>query len=296
MMAVARVARPIVGLLSLSTDGVLRMFGIHQVKVPGVTADEVRVMLEQGAEEGVFAETEHELMTNVLNLDERLVKSIQTPRTDVVFVDVRADRDASRLALHGQPHSVVPLCEGGLDNVIGFVRTSRVLDAMLTAGPLDLAALAEPALFVPETMTLMALLEQFKRTHLPIALVVDEFGGVEGLVSLMDVVSAIVGDLPPGPGEESAAIQREDGSWLLAGAIDIDAVARTLDDEALISEDERQHYHTLAGLAMLALGRVPRTGDVFERGGHRFEVVDMDGHRVDRLLATRRAARSSPRP
>lgn len=295
MMAVARVARPVVGLLSLSTDGVLRIFGIHQVKVPGVTADEVRVMLEQGAEEGVFAETEHELMTNVLNLDERLVKSIQTPRTDVVFVDVRADRDASRLALHGQPHSVVPLCEGGLDNVIGFVRTSRVLDAMLSAAPLDLAALAEPALFVPETMTLMALLEQFKRTHLPIALVVDEFGGVEGLVSLMDVVSAIVGDLPPGPGEESAAIQREDGSWLLAGAIDIDAVARTLDDEALISEDERQHYHTLAGLAMLALGRVPRTGDVFERGGHRFEVVDMDGHRVDRLLATRRAARSSPR-
>lgn len=288
MDLLAKAVRPLVSLLSLSTDTVLRLFGVRQTKQPGVTVEEVRVMLEQGAEEGVFAETEHELVTNVLNLDERLVKSIHTPRADVVYLDLRDDRQRNLRKLREQPHTVLPLCEEGLDHVIGFIRSTRVLDAIIGERPLDLPALAEPALFVPETMTLMVLLEQFRRTHLPVALVVDEFGDVEGLVSLMDVVSAIVGDLPSEPGEEPSTVKRADGSWLLDGALDIDTVARTLDDEALVNDDERQQYHTLGGLAMLALGRVPRTGDTFERGEYQFEIVDMDGHRVDRVLASRR--------
>ncbi len=287
MDGVARLARPVVALLSVSTDAVLALFRVRQVKEPGVTADEVRVMLEQGAEEGVFAETEHQLLTNVMRLDERPVKSIQTPRADIVYVDVRNTAATNRQLLQAQPHDVVPLCEGGLENVLGFVRSTRLLEALLEDRPLDLPTLAEPALFVPETLSLMSLLEHFKRTHLPIALVVDEFGDVEGLVSLMDVVSAIVGDLPGDPREEPAAVQRDDGSWLLEGGLDIDSVSRILSDDRLMSDDERQQYHTLGGLAMLALERVPRTGDVFERGGHRFEVVDMDGHRVDRVLASR---------
>lgn len=294
MDVLATVARPLVSLLSLSTDTLLRLFGIRQNKQPGVTADEVRVMLEQGAEEGVFAATEHQLMTNVLNLDDRVVKSIQTPRADVVFLDVDDDRAKNLGKLREQPHSVVPLCRDGLDHVLGFIRTTRVLDALLAEQPVDLPALAEPALFVPETMTLMMLLEQFKRTHLPLALVVDEFGDVEGLVSLMDVVSAIVGDLPGAPGEELAAVRREDGSWLLDGALDIDTLMRTLEDDALMSDEERQQYHTLGGLSMVALGRVPRTGDTFERGAYRFEVVDMDGHRVDRVLASRTVDTAPP--
>ena len=151
---------------------------------------------------------------------------------------------------------------------------------------------SQPALFVPETMTLMKLLEQFKRAHLPIALVVDEFGDVEGLVSLTDVIASIVGDLPAEPGEEPSIVRRDDGSWLLDGALDIDAVTRALRADSLLSDEDRQHYHTLGGLAMLALGRVPRIGDVFERGAYRFEVVDMDGNRVDRVLASRREGRS----
>ncbi len=287
MDLLATVARPLVSLLSLSTDTVLRVLGVRQTKQPGVTVDEVRVMLEQGAEEGVFAATEHELVTNVLNLDERVVKSIQTPRADVVYLDLRDDRSRNLRKLREQPHTVLPLCQEGLDHVIGFIRSTRVLDAIVDEQPVDLPALAEPALFVPETMTLMVLLEQFKRTHLPVALVVDEFGDVEGLVSLMDVVSAIVGDMPSEPGEEPSTLQRADGSWLLDGALDIETVSRTLEDESLVNDDERRQYHTLGGLAMLALGRVPRSGDTFERGGYRFEVVDMDGHRVDRLIASR---------
>jgi putative hemolysin len=123
--------------------------------------------------------------------------------------------------------------------------------------------------------------------HLPAALVVDEFGAVEGLVSLMDVVSAIVGDLPAEPGEEPAIVKRDDGSWLLDGALDLDTVVRTLDAESFVSEEDRYHYHTLGGLVMLALGRVPRTGDKFQRGEYQFEVVDMDGNRVDRVLVSR---------
>ena len=135
-------------------------------------------------------------------------------------------------------------------------------------------------------MTLLKLLEQFKRTHLPVALVVDEFGDTQGLVSLTDVTSSIVGDLPAGPGEEPLIIRRDDGSWLIDGGLDLDTVMRTIHTEPLLSENEGRHYHTLGGLAMAALGRVPRTGDVFERRRYRFEVVDMDGHRVDRVLVS----------
>lgn len=288
MEVVAGVTRPIVFLLSVSTDSILRLFRVRQAKQPGVTADEIRVMLEQGAEEGVFEPTEHELVTNVLNLDERHVGAVLTPRSDVVYVDIRDSVDTLREKLREQPHSVLPLCDGSLDKVLGFVRSTKVLERFLERGQPDLPSLAEPPLFVPETMTLMKLLEQFKRTHLPIALVVDEFGDVEGLVSFTDVISSIVGDLPTEPGEEPAIVQREDGSWLLDGAVDLDTALRTLEAEAIVSDEDRQHFHTLGGLAMVALGRVPRTGDVFERGDYRFEVVDMDGNRVDRILASRR--------
>ena len=288
MEVVAGVTRPIVFLLSVSTDSILRLFRVRQAKQPGVTADEIRVMLEQGAEEGVFEPTEHELVTNVLNLDERHVGAVLTPRSNIVYVDIRDSVDTLREKLREQPHSVLPLCDGSLDKVLGFVRSTKVLERFLERGQPDLPSLAEPPLFVPETMTLMKLLEQFKRTHLPIALVVDEFGDVEGLVSFTDVISSIVGDLPTEPGEEPAIVQREDGSWLLDGAVDLDTALRTLEAEAMVNDEDRQHFHTLGGLAMVALGRVPRTGDVFERGDYRFEVVDMDGNRVDRILASRR--------
>jgi putative hemolysin len=289
MEVVAGVTRPIVFLLSVSTDSILRLFRVRQAKQPGVTADEIRVMLEQGAEEGVFEPTEHELVTNVLNLDERHVGAVLTPRSNIVYVDIRDSVDTLREKLREQPHSVLPLCDGSLDKVLGFVRSTKVLERFLERGQPDLPSLAEPPLFVPETMTLMKLLEQFKRTHLPIALVVDEFGDVEGLVSFTDVISSIVGDLPMEPGEEPAIVQREDGSWLLDGAVDLDTALRTLEAEAIVSDEDRQHFHTLGGLAMVALGRVPRTGDVFERGDYRFEVVDMDGNRVDRVLASRKS-------
>jgi putative hemolysin len=295
MVILATIGRPIVTFLSVSTDTILRLLGVRQVKQPAVTVEEIRVLLEQGADEGVFEDAEHEMVTNVLNLDDRHVGAVLTPRSDVVFLDVRDAMDVNRQKLRQDPHNVLPLCDGGLDHVLGFVRSTAVLHKLLDGKTIDLPALAEKPLFVPETMSLMTLLEQFKRTHLPVALVVDEFGGVEGLVSLTDVIGSIVGELPSEPGDEPSIVRRDDGSWLLDGALDLDTVLRTLDAESLLSDHDRQHYHTLGGLAMLALGRVPRTGDLFQRGDYRFEIVDMDGNRVDRVLVSR-TAEGSPRP
>jgi putative hemolysin len=293
MQVVAAIGRPVVWLLSASTDGVLRLLGVRPSQQPSVTVEEIKVMLEQGAAAGVVEQSEHEMVTNVLNLDDRHVGAVLTPRSEIVFLNVRDPDDVTRAKLREQSHHLLPLCDGGLDSVLGVIRSTRVLEQLIVGRPLDLPSVAEPALFVPESMTLMQLLEQFKRTHLPMALVVDEFGGVEGLVSLTDVVGAIVGNLPSEPGEEPSAVQREDGSWLLDGALDIDSVQRTLQTRGLVSDEDRQHYHTLGGLAMLVLGRVPQTGDVFERGEHRFEIVDMDGNRVDRVMASRIAAPSA---
>ena len=287
MQILAAAARPLVLLLSVSTETILRLFRVPQVKQPAVTVEEIKVLFQQGAEEGVFEPSEHEMMTNVLNLDQRHVGAVLTPRSDIVYLDVRDPLEVNRGKLRGAEHTVLPLCDGGLDHVLGFVRATKVLEQVLDTGVLDLPSLAEPALYVPETMTLMTLLEQFKRTHLPLALIVDEFGDVEGLVTLTDVIAAIVGDLPSEPGEEPSIVRREDGSWLMDGGLDLDTVLRTLDDDSWLTDEDRQHYHTLGGLAMLALGRVPRTGDVFARGGYRFEVVDMDSNRVDRVLVSR---------
>ena len=285
MYALAAAGRPVVWLLSKSTDTLVRILRFPQTKQPAVTLEEIKVLMQQGTDEGIFEEAEQKLVTNVLNLDDRQVGAILTPRSDVVFLDADAPFEQNRITLSETPHTVLPLCRGSLDDVVGFVRSIDVLTRVLRGEPVDLAALASPPLFVPRTVTLMALLEQFRRTHLPVALVVDEFGGVAGLVSLADVTAAIVGDLPVSPNEEPAIVRRQDGSLLVEGSLEIDQLEEELQAD-LLNEDDRRHYHTLGGLVMFALGRVPRTGDMFDHAGHRFEVVDMDGNRVDRVLVT----------
>lgn len=284
MQLVATIARPIVFVLSVSTDTILRLLGVRKTDQVTMTMEEIKLLIEQSTAEGVLEPGEHDMVRNVLNLDDQHVGEVLTPRSEVVFLDLRDPDERSRERLRQRPHSVLPLCDGGLQNVIGFVRATRVLEQVLDGRSLDLPALVEPPLFVPETMTLMTLLEHFKRANLPAALVVDEFGQVDGLVTLTDVISSIVGDLPGENGGEPLVVRREDGGWLLDGTLDLATVVRTLDDAAIVGEHEAQRFHTLGGLAMTSLGRVPRTGDVFERGRHRFEVVDMDGRRVDRVL------------
>jgi putative hemolysin len=287
MQWLAIAARPLILLLSASTDGVLRLLRIRTSSAPAITMEEIKLLMEQGTEEGVFEPGEQELVSNVLNLDDRSVGAILTPRAEVVFLDLDDPIDETREKLRAHPHSVLPVCRDGLDHVTGFVRSTRVLEQLLSGRDLDVTAVMEAPLFVPGTMSLMKLLEHFRRTHLPVALVVDEFGGVDGLVSLTDVVSAIVGAMPGGVEAESSIVHREDGSWLIDGALDIDIVRHTLDAPRLGDDTGPEQYHTLGGLVMAALGRVPRTGDTFTRGGFRFEIVDMDGNRVDRVMVSK---------
>ncbi len=289
MQMVAAVARPLVTLLSASTDAILTLLRLRGVRGTSVTVEEIKVLIEQGTLEGVFEQAEQELVKNVLDLDDRKVAAVLTPRSEIVFLDVKETFERNRDTLAAHAHSVVPVCEGDLDHVVGFVRSTDILTAVLAGESVDLQAIASPALFVPESASVMQLLEQFRRTHLPLALVVDEHGQVTGIVSLTDVVAAIVGDLPQEPGEEPDIVRREDGSLLVDGSVDIAALRRELAEEELFQEDEGE-YHTVGGLAMLALGRVPKTGDRFEREGINFEVVDMDGNRVDRLIVSRPAA------
>jgi putative hemolysin len=292
MRLLSKVAHPVVYVLSLATDSIMKLMGVQAVPGPSVTPEEIKVLVDQGAEEGVIEPSEQELVTNVLNLDERTVAAILTPRSEIAFLDVRDPIETTRARVEDRAHSILPLCDGGLENVVGLVRTARVLSAICRGADVDLRAIAEPPLFVPQTMSLMRLLEHFKRSHQPVALVVDEFGDVVGLVSLMDVVSAIVGDLPGEPGEQSPVVQRADGSWLVEGTTDVETVERALGEDAagLADEVTPPRYRTLAGLAMLTLARLPRTGDCFTRGPYRIEIVDMDGRRVDRVLITREPA------
>jgi putative hemolysin len=271
--------------LSQSTNLLLRLLGVSPTTQAAVSLEEIKILMQQGTEEGVFEKTEQELVTNVLHLDERQVGAVLTPRSDVVFLNVQLAFEQHRQTLAERPHTILPLCRGSLDDVIGFVRSTDVLSRVLRGEPVDLAALASRPLFVPKTVTLMRLLEQFRATRLSVALVVDEFGGVVGLVSLTDVTAAIVGDVPASPTEEPAIARRADGSLLVDGSLEVNQLEQAL-GTTLLTDDERRHYHTLGGLVMFVLGRVPRTGDAFEREGHRFEIVDMDGHRVDRLLVT----------
>ncbi len=288
MSVLARVGRPLVALLSVSTDLVLSLLRVKRKTQPSMSDEEITLLMAQGAIEGVFQKDEHEIVANVLRLDDRYVGAILTPRSDVVFLDLEHAWSETAATLQSSPHALLPVCRGGLDDVVGVVRSAAILRRLLRDEPIDLEALMSPALFVPRTVSLMAVLQQFKQSHLPIAIVVDEFGGVNGLVSLTDVTAAIVGDLPETTGGDPVVVKREDGSYLVDGAAELTQIERLL-PWPLADEEDRQHVHTLGGLAMFALGRVPRTGDTFERHGCRFEVLDMDGHRVDRVLVSQRA-------
>jgi putative hemolysin len=291
MRLLSAAARPVVFLLSATTDGILRLLRVSTHKGPAVTVEEFKVLVEQGAAEGVLEKIEQELLGNVLRLDERRAGAIMTPRADIVFLDATAPIEASRRVLAEHPHTVVPLCEGDLDHVSGFVRSTDVLRPLLRGETLDLRRIAVPPLFVPPTMTVMRLLEQFRRAHVPVALVIDEHGAVEGLISLADVVAAIVGEVSS-PDGDPMIVERPDGSWLLDGALDLAEVRRLLRDDDF-AQDAAGYYHTLGGLTMYALGRIPRTGDTFEKEGVAFEVIDMDGNRVDKILARRIVASST---
>ncbi|WP_028310107.1 hemolysin family protein [Derxia gummosa] len=286
MRGLSIIATPFVHLLTASTDGLLRILGARQTDEPPVSEAEIQVLMRQGAEAGIFERSEHEMVRNVFRLDDRKLSSLMVPRGDIVWLDVEDESAVNRAKIEQSDVSRFPVCKGDLGEVLGFARAKDLLASALAGRDLDLTARLAPALYVPETLTGTELIENLRSARSTVALVVDEYGEVQGLVTLKDVLEAIIGELPADAAEDNAAFQREDGSWLLDGAI---AVPEMQDKLAIehFPEGESDTYHTLGGMMMLLLGRIPRTGEHAEWAGWRFEVVDMDGNRVDKVMASR---------
>jgi putative hemolysin len=286
MRWLSRVSAPVVHLLSHSTDALLKMFGVTSSGQPEITEDEIKALFRQGTDSGVFEEVEHDMVQRVLRLGDRTIKSLMTPRTDICWLDVEEPLDESFQEVLQSSHSRFPVGRGSLDAVLGVVRVRNLLAAKLGGEVIDLEALLQPPLFVAESTRALSVLEQFKRSGIHIALVTGEFGGVEGLVTLNDLMEGIVGDLPSVEDEDGPlVVTREDGSLLVDGGLDLDAFTELIDQD-IFGIDQEGRYHTLAGFVMHVLERIPREADHFEWQGYRFEVVDMDGKRVDKLLVT----------
>jgi putative hemolysin len=285
MRALARLASPVVHLLGLSTEALLRGLGIRPSAEPPVTEEEIRALIEQGTRAGMFEEAEQEMVERVFRLGDRRVSAVMTPRTEIVWLDRDASLEEIQHIITESIHSRFLVAQGSLDNVLGVVHAKELLLHFLRGQPLDLAAMLLQPLYVPESMRALEVLELFKQSATHIALVVDEYGGIQGLVTPSDILEAIVGDLPvAGEPLEPLAVQREDGSWLLDGMLPVDEFKELFHLGRLPGEDQGV-YQTLAGFVIMQLGRIPAVSDHFDWGGLRIEVVDMDGNRVDKVLA-----------
>ena len=282
----SRLTRPFVLLLSLSTDTLLRLMGKRQQPPPAVTEEEIRALLEEGSEAGVIERQEHEMVRNVFRLDERLLGSLMIPRADVVYLDLESPLEDNLTVVVESEHSRFPVCRGGLDQVLGVVSSKQLLDLTVKGETIDLARLVQTDVFVPESLTGMELLGHFRSSGTQMALVVDEYGELQGLVTLQNVLESVTGEFTPPGQEEAWAVMREDGSWLLDGLIPIPELKDRLSLK-VVPEEDRGRYHTLSGMVMWLLGRLPQTGDVVTWKNWRLEVVDLDGKRIDKVLASR---------
>lgn len=286
MRWLSRVSGPVVHLLSHSTEALLKLLGVSSSSEPDITEDEIKAMIRQGADSGVFEEVEHDMVQRVLRLGDRTIKTLMTPRTDICWLDLEESLETSLQEILESTHSRFPVGRGSLDDCLGVVRVRNLLSAKITGQSINLEQLLQPPLFVAESTRALSVLEQFKRSGIHIALVTDEFGGVEGLVTLNDLMEGIVGDLPSVDDEDGPlVVTRDDGSLLVDGGLDLDAFAELIDHD-IFGIDQEGRYHTLAGFVMHVLERIPREADHFEWQGYRFEVLDMDGKRVDKLLVS----------
>ncbi|MGL4648274.1 MAG: hemolysin family protein [Caldilineaceae bacterium] len=286
MAVLSRLTQPLVHLLSASTEAVVRLLGVKPSNDSPVTDEEVRVLLEQGAEVGIFEAIEEEIVGQLFRLSDLSIGALLTPRTDVTWLDVGDTPEEVGQKLSESNYSRYPLAEGDLDNVIGLVLVKDLFAASVRGQPMDLRAVMQPAVFIPDSMPALEALERLRQTRTHIALVIDEYGGLEGLVTLADFVEAIIGEVPDiGDVHDPEIVRRADGSYLLDGMLAIDRFQELLEIKELPEEDEG-YYQTVGGFVMTRLGRVPTAGDSFDWDRLRLEVMDMDGRRVDKVLVT----------
>ncbi|MEI6026704.1 MAG: hemolysin family protein [Betaproteobacteria bacterium] len=277
--------RPFVLLLGACTEGMLRLLGLKGQTARSVTEEEIAASLEEGLDAGVIEAQEHQMVRNVFRLDDRQIGSMMVPRAEIAWLDANAPMDQTLATMAEHGHSRYPVCRGGLDDVIGVLSAHRLVTPVVRGQPVNLADHLQASVFVPETLSGMELLEHLRASTSEMVFVVDEYGAVQGLITERDVLEAITGEFTVPSGEDAWAVKREDGSWLMDGLIPVPEMKDRLELRELPEED-RGRYNTLAGMIMLLLGRLPATADSVEWEGWRFEVVDLDGKRVDKVLVS----------
>jgi putative hemolysin len=287
---IARAANPMVALLRLSTEGILRMFGVRSEHRTAVTDEEINALVAEGAQQGLIDPAERQMVEEVLRLADRPIRTIMTHRRDLVWLDVADTEEALRAKIADNGYSRFLVCEGTLDNCLGYVRTRTIVDRLLEQTPLDLRTMIrEPLRVGPElkTLTLMAM---FRRSRPHIAVIADEYGTVLGLVTPADVLETIAGELADDVSATTELTRRDDGSWLVDAQMELQDLERGVDAGGLATGFE---FMTLAGLILEQLGRIPQTGEVIVVNGWRFEILDMDGNRIDKVLVSRLLGRSA---
>jgi putative hemolysin len=280
MTFLTRLFAPLVRFLSFSTESVLRIFGVKVSEEPPVTEEEIQLLIDQGTEAGIFEEAEHDMVEGVFSLGDQRVYSLMTPRTDITWLDIDDPIEVIQQKIGENDFSLFPVRQGTLDVILGIIKARDLLIPVLAGDKVDLKELLRPAFYVPETMLASRALEILKEKGTDMLLIIDEFGGLQGLLTINDILEEIVGEMEI---DEPQFTQRQDGSWLLDGMLEIDEFKDLFDFKTLPHENE---YETLSGFVMMSLGRVPQLTDYFEWNSYNFEVIDMDGRRVDKVLVT----------
>jgi putative hemolysin len=284
MRMLSTIASPVIRILGGSTDMVLKVLGHRPSSEPPITEEEIKVLIEQGTMAGIFEETEQNMVERVFRLGDRKVGVLMTPRKKVVWLDANDSADKTRRKISRSKHSRYPVCQARLANILGVAHVRELLTRSLAGQPFDLKASLHHPLFVHESTHVFRVMELFKEAGTQIALVIDEYGTIEGLVTLNDILEAIIGDIPTlGELEEPKVVEREDGSWLVDGMLPVDELKELFHIRLLPGESDGD-FQTLGGFIMSYMKRIPSAGEKFECCGLRFEIVDMDGHRVDKVL------------
>jgi len=291
MLFISKLFSPLVWLLGRATDFILKVMGAKPSAEPPVTEEEIQLLIDQGTEAGVFEEAEQDMVEGVFSLGDSRIYSLMTPRTDIVWLNITDSPDEIRRKVAECDYSRFPVCQDSLDTILGIIKARDLLAPPgLSNENFKLKDKLRPALYIPETMFASRALELFKEKSAELMLVIDEFGSLQGLLTINDIIEEIVGDIEVEP----QATQRQDGSWLLDGMLPVDDFKELFTlTKPLPHEDE---YETLSGFVMMSLGRVPQATDHFEWSGLRFEVMDMDGHRVDKVLVMTLPPRSPTQP
>lgn len=284
MRWLSSVSSPIVNLLSLSTELILRLLGSHASTEPEVTEEEIKIIIEQGTRSGIVEEAEQNIVGRVFELGDRQVRSLMTPRPEIFWIDIDDSSEENRRSIAQNTYTRILVCQEDLDHVLGFVKVIDLFTQLLSGQPLDLTTNLRRPLFVPETTSVLKILELFKQGETHFAVVVDEYGVIQGLVTLNDILMELVGDMPSWDNpEEPQKVQREDGSWLVDGMLPVEELFQLFELEGLLEQSEG-NYHTVGGFVITHLGKIPAAADYFEWQNLRIEVMDMDGNRVDKVL------------